>query len=134
MLESTKQCNLSFAGGTGRLASYNSGYLRVYSGARPSNLVPTGTLLGSLRFGNPAFPTPTTGVAIASALTGDTGADATGVPGYVMAFESDGTTVISSHTVGLAGSGMECILNQLATTAGLPIDCLDFRLTQPPGA
>src|SRR5512140_617862 len=130
MLESVAQANAALAA---RATAYNNGYLRGYTGARPANLVPTGTLLGSLRFGATAFAAPSNAAMVANPVTQDSAADANGTLGYVICFASDNTTALSSHTVGVTGSGAEFIANSLAVALDQPISCSSLTLTQPVG-
>src|SRR5512142_1352238 len=118
MLESVSQANAAL---NARATAYNNGLIRCYTGTRPANLTPTGTLLGTLTMGATAFQAAANNAMVANAITQDSSADNTGTLGYVMCFASDGTTALSSHTVGV-GSG-EFQVNTVSVSAGQPISC-----------
>lgn len=74
------------------LARLNSGFLRIYSGARPATAdtaLSGNTLLSTLSFGATAFPASSSGVANANAITADTNAAATGRPTFARLVESN---------------------------------------------
>lgn len=133
MHESTESLN---AAQTGRKVLYDNGYLRYYSGTRPVNVAAGlggATLLAENRFAATAFGSPSGGVLTAAAITG-ANATQSGTVSFAAAFKSDGTTIISLHDVGLAGSGAECIADSLSATSGLAFNTTSMTLTQPDGA
>jgi hypothetical protein len=120
-----------------RKTAYNSGLIRCYTGTAPADVATaqtalTGTLLGTLTFGATAFGSSSGGVLTANAITQDSAADANGTIGYVACMASNGTTVISLHSVGV-GSG-EFQFNTLLAAVGQPISCTSCTITQPDGA
>ena len=86
-------------------AGAGAGTLKIYTGAQPSNVSdnPSGTLLGTCTFSDPAFGNASTGVATASPITGDSSADASGTAGHACIFDSDSNPLMDM-TCGL-GSG-----------------------------
>lgn len=111
-------------------AAYDSSTIRYYQGTMPASVatgVGSDTLLGSLTMDSTAFPTTSTNVLTANAITQDSSADATGTIGYAAVF--NGSTLISLHTVGT--SGAEITVNTLSVVAGLPITMSSFTITQP---
>lgn len=88
-----------------------------------------GTLLGTLSFSNPAFPTTATGTATASTITQDTAADATGTAAVWVAKNRSGTEVMRGTASGPGGGG-ELELNTTAIVAGGPIQVSSFTITQ----
>jgi hypothetical protein len=132
MYESVAQANLVQ---DARKAAYNGGSLRIYSGARPANVAAgvSGTLLAQLTFAATAFPASSARVLTANAITQDSSADAAGTAGYAAAFTSGGT-LISLHSLGLAGSGAECIISATTITLGMTVTCSSFTITQPDGS
>lgn len=132
MYESVAQANLVQAA---RQTAYNGGSLRIYSGARPASVAAgvSGTLLAQLTFGNPAFPAPSNRLLTANAITQDSSADNAGTAGYAACFTSGGT-LISLHSLGLAGSGAEAIISATTITAGMTVTCSSFTINQPDGS
>jgi hypothetical protein len=130
MKESIAQAN---AANNGRATAYNSGTMRCYTGSAPANAdaALTGTLLATLTFGATAFGASASRVLTANAITQDSSADNTGTIGYVACVASNGTTVISLHTVGV-GTG-EAQFNTLSVSTGQPVACTAFTITQPDG-
>jgi hypothetical protein len=91
------------------LANANSGYVDVYSGAKPTDsktAISGQTLLGTLRMSATAFAnaSTTTGTATANAITSDSSADNSGTPTFVRIRKSDASTVFADFTAGV-GSG-----------------------------
>ena len=68
-----------------------AGTLKIYTGAQPTAVSdnPSGTLLGTLTFSDPAFGSAATGTATASAITSDTSADASGTAGHAVMLDSN---------------------------------------------
>jgi hypothetical protein len=112
---------------------YDGGTIRYYTGAIPASVAAgvSGTLLATMTFSATAFPTTASNTLTASAVTQDASADATGTIGYAACFESDGTSLISLHTVGT--SGAEVTVNTTSCVAGLPVTMTSFTITQPLG-
>jgi hypothetical protein len=114
-------------------ALLNSGTIECRTGAQPATTADTatGTLLGTLTFGNPAFATTATRAITANAITQDSSADANGTIGYVRCKTSGGVAQ-ADMSVGV-GSG-ECQFNSLVATTGLPISFTSMVITFPDGA
>lgn len=116
------------------LALLDNGYLRIYSGAKPTSAdtaLGAQVLLAELRFGTPAFGAAVAGVAAANALTGDTAANATGTASFFRATKADGTSVILDGTVGT--SAADLIMGSVALQSGAPVDVTAFTVTMPKG-
>lgn len=113
-------------------ARCNTGYIRIYSGTRPTdaNTALSGnTLLAELRFNATAFGAASNGVATANAITSDSSADATGTATFVRCFESDGTTVVFDGDVGTSSANL--ILTTVSIVAGVTVSISSFTYTQP---
>lgn len=81
---------------------FDSGYLRIYSGAQPTNAdtaIGAQVLLAELRYNATAFGAAALGVATANAFTADASANATGIAAFFRALKSDGTTVLMDGSV-----------------------------------
>jgi hypothetical protein len=112
----------------------NSGYLRIYSGTKPTNAdtaLAGNTLLSTLRFGATAFGAPSAGAITANAITQDSSAAATGTATFARCFQSDGTTAVCDLTVGTSGQDLN--LNSLSIVTALVVQCTSCVLTQPDG-
>lgn len=112
----------------------NSGYLRIYSGTKPTNAdtaLSDQTLLAELRFGETAFGSPSAGAITANAITQDSDANATGTATFARLFQSDGSTVVCDLTVGTTGA--ELNLNSTSIVEHLIVQCTSCVLTQPDG-
>lgn len=117
-------------------ALLNDGYLRIYSGTRPTNpdaALTGNTLLAELRFGNPAFGSGANGVATANLITSDTAADATGTATFYRAFQGNGTSPVIDGTAGGPGSGADLIINNPNIQANTQVSVFSFVLTEPRG-
>lgn len=109
----------------------NTGYLRVYDGAQPTNpdtAVGAQVLLAELRLGSTAFGAAVNGVATANPITSDSSADATGTAAWFRVLKSDGTTVLWDGTVGVSGANLN--LNAVAISAGAAVGVTAFTYTQ----
>lgn len=116
------------------LAQLNNGYIRVYSGTKPTNAdtaLAGNTLLAELRFSATAFPSASAGSATANAITQDSSADASGTASFVRCFASDGTTVICDLTVGTSGADIN--FATLTFTAGVAVQITSLAISQPDG-
>lgn len=89
-----------------------------------------GTVLAILTFSDPAFGDAVAGVATANSITSDSDADNTGTAAQFQAKDSDGN-VIFSGTVGVTGSGADCIINNVNIVAGGTVGTSSFTYTQP---
>lgn len=111
---------------------FNSGFLRIYSGTRPSTpdtALSGNTLLASLTFSATAFPAATNGVANANAITQESNAPATGTATFTRIFESNGTTVIGDANVGTSGSDIN--FNSVSIVAGGIVQVTSLTYSQP---
>lgn len=111
----------------------NNGYLRIYSGTRPTDpdtALSGNTLLAELRFGATAFGAAagtTTVTKTANAITSDTSADATGTASFFRAFKSDGTTAVVDGDVGT--SGTDAVINSTSVVSGTTVACSSMVIT-----
>jgi len=111
-------------------ASFNSGYLRIYSGTQPTDpdtAIVAQVLLAELRFNATAFPAASGGVLTANAITSDPSANATGTAAWYRALQSDGTTAIHDGSVGTSGANMIVATTSIVTAA--VVDCSAFTIT-----
>lgn len=100
----------------------DNGYLRIYSGTKPTNAdtaLAGNTLLAELRFANPSAPGAVSGVVTFSTLTPDSAADATATATFFRTFRTDGTTVVYDGTVGT--SSADLLINSTAISAGTEV-------------
>lgn len=111
----------------------NTGYIRIYSGTKPTNpdtALAGNTLLAELRFGATAFGAAagtTTVTKTANAITQDSSADATGTATFFRAFKSDGTTAVIDGTVGTATCDM--IISTVSIVAATVVSCSSMVIT-----
>ena len=115
-------------------ALLNNGYLRIYSGAQPTNpdtAIGAQVLLAELRFGATAFGNGADGVATANAITQDAAANATGTAAWFRALASDGTTAHCDGTVGTSGS--DCNINSTAIQENATVSVTSMTITQGKG-
>ncbi|SRR6266404_1315444 len=112
------------------LDTLNNGYLRVYSGNRPTNpdtALSGNTQLAELRFGATAFGAAASGVKTANAIAQDASADATGSASFFRAFKSDGSTAVMDGSVGT--SGTDAIIGNTAISSNEPVTCSSLAIT-----
>ena len=105
--------------------------LKVYTGAQPTNVSdnPSGTILGTLTFSNPAFGASATGVATASAITSDTSADNSGTALHFAIYTGTALTPLADGTCG-QGSG-DLSFDNNVIVAGGTIAISSFTITLP---
>lgn len=105
--------------------------VQIYDGtqpAGPATAITTQTLLATLTCSDPAFGAAASGTATASAITGDTTADATGTASWFRALTSD-STARWDGTVGTSDADM--ILDSVAIVAGGEVNVTSWTVTQP---
>lgn len=113
---------------------FNSGFLRIYSGTRPTDAdtaLSGNTLLAELTFSATAFPAASGGVLTANAITQDSSADATGTASFARLFASNGTTVVCDLSVGT--SGAEINFATLSFVALLVVQVTSLTISLPVG-
>jgi hypothetical protein len=114
--------------------SLDNGTIEIYTLAPPTNLSDTrttGTLLGTLSFGDPAFGNAnTSGTATANTITDDTSADASGTAGHFVLVTA-GDTIHSDGSCGGSGSGADMIFNNPAIVQGGIIHISSMTVTVP---
>ncbi len=116
------------------VALLNTGYLRIYSGAQPTDAdtaIGAQVLLAELRFSATAFGAPTDGVATANAITEDSSANATGTAAWYRCLKSDGTSPVEDGTVGTATSNL--VINSVAISAGAAVQVSSMTHTESKG-
>lgn len=113
-------------------AGSGAGYIEIRTGSQPATpaTTATGTLLATLTLSDPAFGSPSTGVVTASAITGDTSADATGTAGWFRAYDSSAAAVIDG-SVSASGGGGDMILSSTSIVAGGTVDVTSWTITVP---
>lgn len=102
---------------------------KIYTGTQATNAdtaLGAQVLLGTLTFANPAAAAASGGVLTFSAITQDTGADATGTATWARIATSGGTTIFDCD---VGTSGTTIILNTTAIVIGGPILISSFTLT-----
>ena len=110
-------------------ALLHNGYVRIYDGTQPASAdtaISGHHLLAELRFANPAFGTPTSGVATANPIAGVTAAG-TGTATWFRLLQSDGSTVVMDGSAGTTGSNLT--LNSTAIQTGATVSIASFTFT-----
>lgn len=110
-------------------ARFNTGYLRIYTGAQPAGpdtAIGAQTLLAELRFAADAVATNVNGLLTFAAMTEEDAALADGVPTWYRAFESDGVTAIHDGTVGTADANL--ILAAASIVTGVAVEITSFTI------
>jgi hypothetical protein len=107
-----------------------SGYIRIYDGTQPVNAdtATAANLLAEIRFGNPAFGTPSAGVITANAIAPSTGLF-TGTATWFRVLKSDGVTKCWDGNVGLAAATPDMVLNSVAIGIGATVTISSFTHT-----
>lgn len=107
-----------------------AGTIKIYTGAQPSAVSdnPSGTLLGTLTFSDPAFGNSSTGTATASAITSDTSADASGTAQHAAIYDSDNNPLMDMDAA--QGSGT-LNFDNASIVAGGVIAISAFTVTVP---
>jgi|SRR6185436_3216922 len=132
MALNTKISNLSASAAADAVCVLaNTGYIRIYDGAQPTNAdtaVGAQVLLAELRFNATAFGAASNGVATANAITADSSANASGTASWFRALKSDGTTVLFDGSVGTSGCNIN--LNSVAISSGAAVSLSSMTYTQ----
>lgn len=111
-------------------ANFNSGYIRIYTGAQPAGpdtAISTQALLAELRCSATAAPVASAGALTFNAITSDASADSTGTAAWFRVLMSDGATALHDGTAGV--SAANAILNSTAIVAGAIVSCSSLVIT-----
>lgn len=116
-----------------------AGLLRIYSGTIPADAdtaLGAQVLLAELTMSDPAFGAAADanpgGRATASAITGDTSANATGTASFYRMVDSTGVTIVQGSVTATGGGG-DLQLNSVAIQSGAAVTVTSFTLTMPEG-
>jgi hypothetical protein len=109
-----------------RDAGAAGGKIRIYDGVRPSKGGTVTTLLGELTFNTNSSPAASGGILTASAITGDTSADASGEATWFREVDSNGLFILDGDC-GLAGADLN--FNDVNVVISLPINITSYVLT-----
>lgn len=118
-------------------AGAGAGTLKIYSAgsgvpANADDAITDQVLLATLTLSDPAFGNAADinpgARATASAITGDSAADATGTAAFFRALDSNGVVVIQG---GVGTSGQELNLNTVSLVSGVAVDVTSWTHTQP---
>jgi hypothetical protein len=119
-----------------KLALFDGGQMKFYTGAAPANTedAPTGTLVGTLTFADPAFTLNAADdgvdvVATANPVTRDDGADTGATIGYYRLLDSGGTA-FDQGSVGGIGSGADIEMRDPTVATGEPLEIEDWVITK----
>ena len=104
-----------------------AGLLRIYDGSRPATGGAATNLLAELTFNDPSFPSATSGVITASAITQDSSANASGTATWFRVVDSTGTFVMDGN-VGTTGSDLNLTTVSIVITQ--PVSVTSFVLTE----
>jgi hypothetical protein len=121
-------------------AKCNSGTLKIYSGAKPTD---ANTALGaqvqlaSLTFGATAFAASVASgsagskvvTATANTVTDDVSAEATGTAAWFRAYKADGTSAVFDGTVAATGGTADLIISTVSLIAGEDVSASAFAIT-----
>lgn len=110
---------------------FNTGYLRIYTGAQPANAntaLSGQTLLVELRFAATAFPSATNGVLTANAIIAAV-ASATGTAAWFRCLQSDGTTVLMDGTCDISGNTPNLTLPTTSIVQNVTVGVTSFTHT-----
>jgi hypothetical protein len=85
----------------------SAGHIEIRSAPRPDNpqTAASGTLLATLSFSNPAFPSAVNGITNANTIADDTDIDATGVAAWFRFYDRDGNAVMDGDITTIGGGG-----------------------------
>ena len=109
-----------------RDAGASGGHIRIYDGTRPAKGGTVTTLLGELTFSATSAPSANDGVLTASAITGDSSADATGTATWFREVDSHGLVVLDGDC-GLSGADLN--FNDVNVVITLPINISSYVVT-----
>jgi len=113
-----------------------AGTIKIYDGTQPADAntaITTQVLLAQLTFSDPAFgATATSGIATASAITGDTDADATGTASWARIEDSNGNTIFDCDVGEVADSATITLDNKSIIATGT-VNMTSFTITMPDG-
>ncbi len=107
------------------------GTLTINVGSQPATVAgnPSGTLLGTLTFSNPAFGASSTGTSAASTITSDSSADTSGTAGHFCIYTGTAATPLADGTCG-QGTGDLSFDNSVIVSGGV-IAVSSFTITVP---
>lgn len=105
----------------------NAGLINIYDGSRPATGGTATTLLAQLTGASPFAAGASSGVLTASAITGDTSANATGTASWFRITTSGGTFVMDGNC-GTSGSDLN--LTSLSIVATEPVTITSFVTTE----
>ena len=132
MAKNTQLANATVNGqGDNLAARLNNGYLRIYSGAQPTNAdtaLGAQVLLAELRFSATAAPATAAGVITFNAITAVV-ALASGTAAWFRALQSDGTTVVMDGNVDVTANTPNLVLNSVGISAGANVSVSAFTHT-----
>ncbi len=114
---------------------FNSGQLRIYSGARPTDAdtaLSGNTLLATLTFNATAFGAASAGSITANAITGGTAGNS-GTASFVRCLKSDASTVICDLSVTVTGGGGEVQLSTTSIVSGVGVTISSAVISCPVG-
>jgi hypothetical protein len=109
-----------------------AGTMQIFTGAQPAlNGATTGTLLATLKFGNPAFASSTasggTVTGTANTITAGT-AVTNGTASYFALVGTNGSTIVATGTISTSGANLN--LNSTVISSGAVISVSSFSITQ----
>ncbi len=110
-------------------ALMNSGYIKIYSGAQPTNAntaIGAQVLLATLRFNATAFGAAAAGVATANAIVSDTNAAATGTAAFCRILKSDNSSVVLDCSVGTSGADINLATTSIVAAATVSLSSLTY--------
>jgi hypothetical protein len=107
-------------------AGAGAALLRIYDGSRPATGGAATTLLAELTFSDPAFGAASSGTLIASSITQDSSANATGTATWFRIVDSSATFVMDG-SVGTSGSDLNLTTTSIVATQ--PVSVTSFVIT-----
>lgn len=109
----------------------NGALLRIYDGTRPATGGAVTTLLAELVCGSPFAPAPVGGVLTGNAVSDDASADANGNATWFRVVDSGGTVHVMDGDAGVAGPGVDLVLNRIDFQIGGLVQVSSLVITEP---
>ncbi|HEY2455600.1 MAG TPA: hypothetical protein VGI71_23895 [Scandinavium sp.] len=121
-------------------AKCNGGFLKIYSGAQPTDAntaIGAQVLLATLGLNGTAFAASvasgTAGskivTAVANAISDDTSADATGTAAWFRVVKADGTSICFDGTIAATGGTADLLLASTSIVAAEDVSVTSFSIT-----
>lgn len=122
-------------------AKCNSGFLKIYDGAQPTDAntaIGAQVLLATLALSATAFPASVASgsagskvvTATANAITGDSAADATGTAAWFRVLKSDASSIVFDGSVGVSGADLNLATTSIIINDDIEVTSFTITLTE----